>query len=292
MHARLQNLLQHLPEAAEPVAPETSASGSLPAASQLCLVPVVDPLVGKTHRETQSGATEKQADQDIDQRAADALSPAVATTPESSPKHTQPTGPEADEAATAVEAAATAEATQSAVPFTVPVVCGSMQGTYQAKQGIVHLNGGRHRRPSRLEIMAGKGDGKTWACTINVDEGNGVVGMSLGKWIKGYQQACRKSPHAKPKIAPAQRAEQGPSSAVVMADGTVQLADQDASKPQSSLAAPAAAKSVLKHVRAAASLQILPVHHDDVYLPFIHCFGTSMVGSCSSRVSRMSMSCD
>ena len=256
MHARLQSLLQHLPEAAEPAAQDVASLGNGPEESTPSLSPAA---VEQTHRQTRSNISNgPQADQAEDQdinEADDAPSPAVATTPDSSLKAMQPSGVAADEAATAVEDAATAEACEAGVSSTVPVVCGCIQGIYDAKRGMVVIKGGKATRPNKVETMAGKGDGKTWTETIQLDQGNGTAGGSLGHWLRGYRNEAKarshRSPQGKQRIPPAQRAKRGLSSAVVMADGTVQLDDQGCSPAQS--LGPHANGSVLKHVRASFS---------------------------------------
>ena len=276
VHARLQNLLQDLPEPAEPAGQEGASRGSGPAEFKPGPVPV-NPRVGQTHKQTQSDAPnnpqpDQFKDQGIDQ-AGDAPSPAVATTPNSSPKQLQPAGSAADEAATAVEDAIAAEGHEARVSSTVPVVCGSVQGIYDTRRGVVVINGGKAARPNKVEIMAEKGNGKTWAETIQVDQGNGVAGVSLGKWIKdlmktrrsGARARCRTSPQGKQRTSPAQHAKHSLSSAVVMADGTVQLDDQGFSKAQS--LGPHAIGSVLKHVRALLlAVAGCPVQH--TFCPF------------------------
>ena len=257
VHARLQSLLQHLPEAAEPAAQDMPSLGSGPAEPDLA--PAVDPPVGQTHRQTQSNSpVDPQADQAEDQgvdQADDAPLPTVANTPDSSPKHMQPTESAAREAATVVTDPTTAEAPEAGASSTIPVVCGSVQGIYDTKRGVVVVKGGKATRPNKVETMAGMGDGKTWAETIRVDQGTALAGMSLGKWIKDHRSEARaksrKSPQAKQRSSPAQRAKHGLSSAVVMADGTVQLDTQGSSKAQS-FGAPAMGR-VLKHVRTAFS---------------------------------------
>ena len=253
VHARLQSLLQHLPEAAEPAAQDMPSLGSGPAEPDLA--PAVDPPVGQTHRQTQSNSpVDPQADQAEDQ-ADDAPLPTVANTPDSSPKHMQPTESAAREAATIVTDPTTAEAPEAGASSTIPVVCGSVQGIYDTKRGVVVVKGGKATRPNKVETMAGKGDGKTWAETIRVDQGTALAGMSLGKWIKDHRSEARaksrKSPQAKQRSSPAQRAKHSLSSAVVMADGTVQLDTQGSSKAQS-FGAPAMGR-VLKHVRTSFS---------------------------------------
>ena len=256
VHARLQTLLQHLPEAAEAGAQGVASLESGPEESTPDLAPAA---VEQTHQQTQSNVSnDTQADQakhqDMDE-ADDAPSPAVATTPDSSLKAMQPSEVAADEAATAVQDAATAEAHEAGVSSTIPVVCGCVQGIYDANRGMVVIKEGKASRPNKVEIMAGKGDGKTWAETIQVDLSNGKTGVSLGKWLKSHRSEARAksrtSPQGKQRILPAQRAKRGLSSAVVMADGTVQLDDQGCSKAQN--LGPHATASVLKHVRASFS---------------------------------------
>ena len=257
VHARLQSLLQDLPEVAEPAGQEGASLGIGPPDSGLA--PAVDSPVGQTHRQTQSSSPNNpQADQaeDLGMHQPDVVpSPAVATFPNSASKQMQPARSAADEAATAVEDATTAEAHEAGVLSTVPIVCGSVQGTYTAKGGVVIINGGKVTKPNKVEIMAGKGAGKTWAETIQVDQGSGVAGVSLGKWIKDHRRSeararRRTSPQGKQRTPP-QRAKHSLSSAVVVADGTVQLDNQGFSKAQS--LGPHAKGSVLKHVSASSS---------------------------------------
>ena len=259
VHARLQSLLQHLPEAAEPAGQGMTVLGNSPAESRPRVAPAVDSPVEQTHRQTQSNRMNNpQADQAEDQgmdEADDAPSPAVATTADSPPKQMRRSGNVADEAAAAVKDATTAEGDEALVSPTVPVMCGCVQGLYHAKRGVVVIKGGKATRPSKVETMAGKGDGKTWAETIQVDQGNGMAAISLGKWIKDHRSEARAkariSPQAKQRTPPAQRAKRGLSGAVVSADGTEQLDDQGSGKAQS-LGAHAVG-SVLKHVCVSSS---------------------------------------
>lgn len=269
VHARLQQVLQHLPEAAESDGHEVLALGSAPPASKPNLAPVcVDLPGGTTPRLVQLEPVQEHVEQDGDNQQAVAVAPtsAVATVPEASPMQGQQAGPDY-ETATAVEDAATAVVGRPAMPSSVQIMCGSVRGTFDAKHGVIHVAGEKPMRPSKVEIAEGKGNGKTWRETIKVDRGSGVSAESLGKWLAGRQKSRHSS---------AQRAKQGPSSAIFMADGTVRLADPNPSKPHSSgLQSP---KSVLKHVRTsslkhvcASSLKRLFVSHSvpACGLPFV-----------------------
>lgn len=256
VHARLQQVLQHLPEAAESDGHEVSALGRAPSASKPNLAPVcVDLSGGKTPRPTQPEPVQEHAEQDGDdqQAAAEAPSSAVAAIPEASPMQAGP----ANETATAVEDAATAVDNRPAVPSSVQIMCGSLRGTFDAEHGVIHVEGRKPMRPGKVEIGEGKGNGKTWRETIKVDRGSGVMAEPLGKWLVG-----RKS-----RLSPALRAKQGLSSAVSMADGTVRLANQNPSTPKSS--GPQAPKSALKHV-GTSSLQFTSLHFTFYYVAIHH----------------------
>ena len=256
--ARLQSLLQHLPEAAEPADQEVPALRSGPTASKSDIAPAVDLLVGQTHRQTQSASLDSsQADQseDMDEGTDEASNAtAVAATPGSSPKQeTEPAGLVAGKTATAVEGAATAAAGQAVTKSTVPVVCGSVQGTYDLRRGRFLVKGREATKPSKVEIMAGKGDGKTWAKTIQVNDG--VAEIPLGQWLKEHRAMARhearakrrSSLHTKQQTLPAQHAKQGPSSAGILAGGVLQACVEARREAK---AARAAARSPWQPARA------------------------------------------
>ena len=224
VQARLQSLLQHLPEAAEPADQEVPALRRGPAASKSDVAPAVQLPVGQTDRQTQSGSLDSsQADQseEMDEDMEEASNAtAVAATPGSSPKQeTEPAGLVAGKTATAVEGAAPDAAGQAVTKSTVPVVCGSVQGTYDLRRGRFLVKGGKAIRPKEVEVMAGKGDGKTWAKTIQVRDG--VAEIPLGQWLKEHRAMARHearakrrtSPHTTQKTPPAQHAKQGSTSA-------------------------------------------------------------------------------
>ena len=176
---------------------------------------------------------------------------------DTSPEHIEPSGAVETAAPTAtatsptavatVPTAADRDVTSSPVPSSVAVVCGDLQGTFDALTTMVLFESGKKPcRPSTFEKRAGKGNGKTWPETIKVDHSNKLLAVPIGKWWRNYKRACGKTISSKRQPAVAQRAKHGSASAVIAADGSVQLTEQDAHTPPSSVAQ--LARSGLKHV--------------------------------------------